>query len=139
METVKELKYQKIRYASSIENNTQDMLISEAEDLGFMNNNSIYYLKNLFIKYYNPILYICNQENFVKMELDKGNIDIKLYDRSDIKEIQCSIDKKRNYKLSFIVDNNTECFDSENDTSEEYKGIYNEIIKDIITYIGKNK
>ena len=99
METVKELKYQKIRYASSIENNTQDMLISEAEDLGFMNNNSIYYLKNLFIKYYNPILYIFNQENFVKMELDKGNIDIKLYDRSDIKEIQCSIDKKRNYKF----------------------------------------
>lgn len=132
MDTISQLEY----LGEEIEEKTveflENELLKKAEKLGFINENSIYYLKNLFIKYYNTVLFIFNKDKMIKMENYKDNIKISVINYDEVKGLECLLDKDGNHKLFFKINNTEECLDAKNDTDEEHIKEYNLIIQDIL-------
>lgn len=116
---------------------TEDLLLKKAKELGFLENNSLYYLKNLYIKNYKPILYVFNDKKFIKLRMEGNSINISMYNKSDIRTIKCDIDEDERYRLIIEFGDEVECFDGYNDTSDQYSSRFNEIIKDILMYLYK--
>lgn len=116
---------------------TEDLLLKKAKELGFLENNSLYYLKNLYIKNYKPILYVFNDKKFIKLRMEGNSINISMYNKSDIRTIKCDIDENERYRLIIEFGDEVECFDGYNDTSDQYSSRFNEIIKDILIYLYK--
>ncbi|MBU5487864.1 DUF3908 family protein [Clostridium sp. MSJ-8] len=116
---------------------TEDLLLKKAKELGFLENNSLYYLKNLYIKNYKPILYVFNDKKFIKLRMEGNSINISMYNKSDIRTIKCDIDEDERYRLIIEFGDEVECFDGYNDTSDQYSSRFNEIIKDILIYLYK--
>lgn len=116
---------------------TEDLLLKKAKELGFLENNSLYYLKNLYIKNYKPILYVFNDKKFIKLRMEGNSINISMYNKSDIRTIKCDIDEDDRYRLIIEFGDEVECFDGYNDTSDQYSSRFNEIIKDILIYLYK--
>lgn len=110
----------------------QDELLRKADKLGFINEESIYYLKNFYIKYYSTILFIFNKNKMIRMENYNGNMKIAVIRYSDLKGLECILDKYGNHKLLFKVDNIEECLDGKNDADEAHIKDYNLIIQDIL-------
>lgn len=116
---------------------TEDLLLKKAKELGFLEKNSLYYLKNLYIKNYKPILYVFNEKKFIRLRMEGNSINISMYNKSDIRTIKCDIDEDERYKLVIEFGDEIECFDGYNDTSDQYSSRFNEIIKDILIYLYK--
>ena len=116
---------------------TEDLLLKKAKELGFLENNSLYYLKNLYIKNYKPILYVFNDKKFIKLRMEGNSINISMYNKSDIRTIKCDIDEDERYRLIIEFGDEVECFDGYNDTSDQYSSRFNEIIKDILISLSK--
>ena len=115
----------------------EDLLIKKAKELGFLEQNSLYYLKNLYIKNYKPILYVFNEDKFIRLRVEGRSINISIYNKSDIKKIKCDIDDNERYRLVIEFGDETECFDGYNDTSDQYSSRFNDIVKDILIYLYK--
>lgn len=116
---------------------TEDLLLQKAKELGFLEKNSLYYLKNLYIKNYKPILYVFNENKFVRLRIEGESINISIYNKSDVKKIKCDIDDNDRYRLVIEFGDETECFDGYNDTSDQYSSRFNDIVKDILIYLYK--
>lgn len=116
---------------------TEDLLLKKAKELGFLEKNSLYYLKNLYIKNYKPILYVFNENKFVRLRIEGESINISIYNKADIKKIKCDIDDNDRYRLVIEFGDETECFDGYNDTSDQYSSRFNDIVKDILIYLYK--
>ena len=116
---------------------TEDLLLQKAKELGFLEKNRLYYLKNLYIKNYKPILYVFNENKFVRLRIEGESINISIYNKSDVKKIKCDIDDNERYRLVIEFGDETECFDGYNDTSDQYSSRFNDIVKDILIYLYK--
>lgn len=114
---------------------TSEELMKEAEDLSLIDEKSICYIKNLNIKLYRPILYIFNENKFIKMTSDNEYIKVEVFNKTDIKKIECKISKEKLYKLTIEYNDCVEHLYAFNDTSEDNAKGYNKIIRKILCWM----